>query len=98
MKNSEYYYRHFPDRRFDTPPMETEDLPTYYVQDDYQEVHVCSECGGYIGGIGWSSEHDWEMLDRCEGCGSIEGDTEYVYENDSGDQISEAEFDALPLK
>ena len=68
---------------------------THWIQDDYEEVQICSMCGGYVGHIGY----DDELWNKCEQCDIIEGDTEYIYENkDTGDQITEEEFDKLPLK
>lgn len=44
-------------------------------------VHVCGECFNEINSIGHSSEHDWEMLSHCPGCGNIEGDNFHIPES-----------------
>jgi len=75
-------------------PRETERLTTFLTQNDYDQIHVCSECKEEYG----ATHAGDDVLGYCHYCQIVEGDTEYVFENnnDPDDQIDQDEYDKLP--
>jgi len=74
-------------------PRETENLTPYFTAEDYDEIHVCSECKEEYG----QTRAGDDRLGYCHHCQIVEGDTEYVYENrETGERIDQEEFDNLP--